>query len=128
MEWVAMPFGLCNAPATFLRMMNETLRKFLHKFVTVYLDGVYIYSRRVEECMEHMRPFLQLLKLRLNQFFGACKGWSTLATLFPAESSPSQQHIRGRQGVRGRCLIRRNTRFAVLISYTFLRRIYSALQ
>jgi hypothetical protein len=42
MEWVAMPFGMCNAPATFQRMMNDTLRDFLRKFVTVYLDDVYI--------------------------------------------------------------------------------------
>jgi hypothetical protein len=45
MEWVAMPFGLCNAKATFQRMMNDILRDFLHKFVTVYLDDVGIYSR-----------------------------------------------------------------------------------
>jgi hypothetical protein len=35
LEWVAMPFGMCNAPATFLRMMNDILCDFLHKFVTV---------------------------------------------------------------------------------------------
>jgi hypothetical protein len=35
MEWVAMPFGLCNAPASFHMMMNDILRDFLHKLVTV---------------------------------------------------------------------------------------------
>jgi hypothetical protein len=76
MEWVAMPFGLCNAHATFHRMMNDILRDFLHKFVTVYLDDVCIYSRTMEEHLEHLRLMLQLfkeegLKLRLKKcFFG----------------------------------------------------------
>jgi hypothetical protein len=41
-ESVAMPFGLCNAPFTFQRMMNDNLRDFFHKFVTDYLDDVCI--------------------------------------------------------------------------------------
>jgi hypothetical protein len=70
LEWVAMPFGLCNAPATFQRMMNDTLREFLHKFVTVYLDDACIYSQSLEEHLEHLRLVLQRfkeegLKLRL---------------------------------------------------------------
>jgi hypothetical protein len=40
MEWVAMPFGLCDAPTEFQRMMNDVMRDFLHKLVTVYLDDV----------------------------------------------------------------------------------------
>jgi hypothetical protein len=55
MEWVAMPFGLCNAPPPFQRMMNDILRDFLLKFVTVYLDDVCIYSQTLEEHLEHMR-------------------------------------------------------------------------
>jgi hypothetical protein len=76
MEWVAMPFGLCNAPATFQRMMNDILQDFLHKFVNVYLDVVCIYNRTLEEHMEHLRLVLhrfkeQVLKLRLKKcFFG----------------------------------------------------------
>jgi hypothetical protein len=62
MEWAAMPFGLCNAPATFQRIMNDILRDFLHKFVTVYLDDVCIYSRTPEEHLEHMRLVLQRFK------------------------------------------------------------------
>jgi hypothetical protein len=46
MEWVAMPFGLCNAPTTFQRMMNDIFRDFLHNFVTVYLDDVHNDSPR----------------------------------------------------------------------------------
>jgi hypothetical protein len=56
--------------------MNDILRDFLHKFVTVYLDDVYIYSRTLEEHLEHMRLVLlrfkeEGLKLRLTKcFFG----------------------------------------------------------
>jgi hypothetical protein len=75
MEWVAMPFGLCNAPTTFQRMMNDDiLRDFLNKFVIVYLDDVCIYIRTLEEHMEHLRLVLQRfkeegLKLRLKKYF-----------------------------------------------------------
>jgi hypothetical protein len=48
MEWVAMPFGPCNAPATFQRMMNDILRDFLPKFVIVYLDDVCTYNCTLE--------------------------------------------------------------------------------
>jgi hypothetical protein len=75
-EWVAMPFGLCNAPATFQRMMNDILRDFLRKFGTIYLDGVCIYIRTMEEHLEHVCLVLQRFKeerwkLRLKKcFFG----------------------------------------------------------
>jgi hypothetical protein len=62
MEWVAMPFGLCNAPATFERMINDILRDFLQKFVTVYLDDVCTYRRTLEEHLEHLRLVLHRLK------------------------------------------------------------------
>jgi hypothetical protein len=53
MEWVAMPSGLCNALATFQRMMIDTLRDFLHKFVTFYLDDVLAYIRTLIEHLKH---------------------------------------------------------------------------
>jgi hypothetical protein len=76
LEWIAMPFGLYNAPATFQRMMNDILRDFLYKFIIVYLDDVCIYNRTLEEHLEHMLLVLQRfkeegLKLRLKKcFFG----------------------------------------------------------
>jgi hypothetical protein len=62
MEWVALPFGLCNEQATFHRMINDILRDFVHKFVIVYLDDVCIYSRTLEEHMEQLRLVPQRLK------------------------------------------------------------------
>jgi hypothetical protein len=76
MEWVAMPFGMRNAPATFQRMINDILRDFLYKFDTIYLDDVSVFSRTMEEHLKHLRLVLQRfkevgLKLRLKKcFFG----------------------------------------------------------
>ena len=62
LEFMVMSFGLCNAPATFSRLMNHVLEPYLNKFVLVYLDDICIYSSSLDEHLEHLRLVLELLR------------------------------------------------------------------
>jgi hypothetical protein len=54
-------FGLTNAPANFMYLMNEIFMEYLDKFVMVFIDDILVYSRIEEEQEEHLRPALQKL-------------------------------------------------------------------
>jgi hypothetical protein len=67
LEMLVKGIGICNAPATFFRLMNHVLELYINKFVIAYLDIICIYSETLEQHIEHLR--LVLHKLREHQLF-----------------------------------------------------------
>jgi hypothetical protein len=69
-EYLIVPFGLTNAPATLQAYINNVLREYLDFFVSVYIDNILVYSRTFEEHVKHVRIVLHALKkfnLRLKK-------------------------------------------------------------
>ena len=66
-ECLVLPFGVTNAPAQFMNLMNDVLRDYLDKFVIVFLDDILIYSKTINDHLEHLR--LVLDKLRKYKLF-----------------------------------------------------------
>ena len=75
-RFVRMPFGLCNAPATFQRTVDILLMKFRWRTCLVYLDDIIIFSKTLDENIQHVDEILIVLceagmslKLRKCHFF-----------------------------------------------------------
>lgn len=72
-EYVRMPFGLKNAPATFQRLMNEVLREYINKICVVYLDDILIFSTSLQEHIVNIRKiFNKLSEHNLKVQFDKC--------------------------------------------------------
>uniref|UniRef100_A0A0A9GW00 Reverse transcriptase domain-containing protein n=1 Tax=Arundo donax TaxID=35708 RepID=A0A0A9GW00_ARUDO len=75
-EYTVMSFGLTNAPAYFMYLMNKVFMEYLDKFVVVFIDDILVFSKNEEEHEEHLRLVLQ--KLRENQLYAKlskCEFW-----------------------------------------------------
>ena len=57
-----MPFDLTNALATFMRVMNDVLRRFLYDFVIVYLNDILIFNKSRDEHVMHVNKVLDVLR------------------------------------------------------------------
>lgn len=75
-EYTVMSFGLTNAPAYFMNLMNMVFRDFLDKFVVVFIDDILIYSKTEEEHEQHLRLVLQRLQEhQLYAKLSKCEFW-----------------------------------------------------
>ena len=60
-ESLVVPFGVTNAPAQFMNLMNDLLQDFLDEFVLVFLDDILVYYRSMEDHIGHLRKLFQCL-------------------------------------------------------------------
>eukprot|EP01018_Ginkgo_biloba_P024747 Gb_03970 [translate_table: standard] len=92
-EFKFIPFGLCNAPATFQALMNKIFNKLLHKFVLVFFYDILIYSQTSDEHRRHLDLVLSILeKNKLFAKESKCE--------FKKESLEYLRHIISKEGVK----------------------------
>src|SRR5688572_6384437 len=61
-QFIVMSFRLNNAPATFQRLINRVLRPYLRKFAVVYLDDIIIFSKNLEDHVQHVKMVLDKIR------------------------------------------------------------------
>nr|GEW26461.1 hypothetical protein [Tanacetum cinerariifolium] len=75
-EFQVMSFGLTNAPAVFMDLINRVCKTYLDKFVIVFIDDILIYSKSKQKHEEHLKLILELLKKeQLYAKFSKSKFW-----------------------------------------------------
>ena len=67
-EFTVLAFGLTNAPATFICLMNDVFREYLDDFILVFLDDIFVSSKNGEQHEQHLRKMLE--KLWKHKLYG----------------------------------------------------------
>ena len=71
-----MSFGLTNAPAAFMDLMNRVFRPYVDQFIVVFINDILVYSKSMEEQVHHLRTVLQTLReYQLYAKFSKCDLW-----------------------------------------------------
>nr|GEZ54097.1 putative reverse transcriptase domain-containing protein [Tanacetum cinerariifolium] len=88
-EFQVMLFGLTNAPAVFIDLMNRVCKPYLDKFVIIFIDDILIYSKDEKEHKEHLKTILELLKEeKLYAKFSKCEFW------IPKDEKEHEEHLK----------------------------------
>jgi hypothetical protein len=75
-EYLVISFGLTNAPAYFMYLMNSVFMPELDKFIVVFIDDISIYSKTLEDHAKHLHIVLQCLRdHHLYAKFSKCEFW-----------------------------------------------------
>ncbi|MCF8701934.1 hypothetical protein L3054_11165, partial [Corynebacterium sp. MC-10] len=92
-EFLVMSFGLTNAPATFMELMNRVFRPYLDSFVIVFIDDILVYSKTEADHVNHLRIVLQKLREeKLYAKFSKCEFW--------LDSVVFLGHVVSKEGIR----------------------------
>ena len=53
-EFLILPFGLANTPATFMHLMHNIFWEYLDDFIVIFLDGIFVYSKGLGDHIHHV--------------------------------------------------------------------------
>lgn len=74
-EFLVMTFGSTNLHAAFMDLMNKVSKEYPDRFIEVFIDAIFEYSKNLEEYERHLRVVLQLHKKKLLAKFSKCDFW-----------------------------------------------------
>ena len=96
-----MSFGLTNALAYFMYLMNSVFMPELDKFIVVFIDDILIYSKNEEENAKHLHIFLQRLREhKLYAKFSKCEFWLKRSSFLRLYHIRRRYFSRPREGSR----------------------------